>query len=125
MKIALVSFAALILACSPALAKSPRPKAKKTAAAVETLGQGRYSAKVAVLACHGCAPLIENAIKSVPGVESASADFEKSTLDFVVKKGAAVPMPEIQKALRAAAAEMGMGADFTLSRISRLEKKPG
>jgi hypothetical protein len=42
-------------------------------------------------------------------------DQDKKTVQFTVKKDATVKVSDLQKALKAAADRMGMGADYTLS----------
>jgi hypothetical protein len=50
-------------------------------------------------------------------IDSVSVDSKESTVQFQAKKDKTVKLPDLQQALKAAAAKMGMGADYTLSDI--------
>ncbi|HMU75393.1 MAG TPA: heavy metal-associated domain-containing protein [Elusimicrobiota bacterium] len=91
------------------------PKAAGVHGDDPALPGGAYSATAKSLACGGCAGTIEEAMRSVPGVERASVDAKTGTVDFTVKDGASVRWSDLQKALKAASDKMGMGADYTLS----------
>jgi copper chaperone CopZ len=96
-------------------AEAPKPPAE--------LSAGTYTASIKMLACDGCGGEVEKALNGVKGLEAAKVDSKASTVDFTVK--AAVKTADIQKTLRAAAEQMGMGADFSLSKIRTLEPKKG
>ena len=76
-----------------------------------------------LVCCSGCVGSIEKAARGVKGIEQAAAAEAPATLNFKVKKGAKVKLSTLQKALNAAAAQMGMGADFGLYELKALKKK--
>lgn len=76
---------------------------------------GHYSAKAKALVCGGCAGLIEKTLQGMPALQSASVEPESGRVDFVVKEGKTVKWSALQKSLRAASDQMGMGADYNLS----------
>jgi len=81
----------------------------------DTLNPGTYTAKVKAIVCGGCGPLIEKTLQGMKEIEKAKVDQAKATLQFSVKNGATIKTSDLQKALKAAADKMGMGADYTLS----------
>jgi hypothetical protein len=83
----------------------------------EVLKPGEYTAKVKAITCGGCGPLIKKTMMGMKEIESVSVDSEKKTVQFVVKKDVTLKMADLQKALKAAAEVMGMGADYTLSEL--------
>jgi hypothetical protein len=85
--------------------------------AKDVLKAGSYTAKVKAIVCGGCGPLIVKTLQGMKGLESVSVDGEKMTVRFSVKKDASVQVADMQKALKAAADQMGMGADYTLSEL--------
>lgn len=101
---------------------SPPPKR----AADASLSAGYYEANVGAIVCGGCKALIEKTMRSVDGVGAAQVDDQKGKVVFAVLKGHTVRLGEIQSALKVAADQMGMGADYSLSDVSPLKKKqPG
>ncbi len=88
-----------------------------------TLSPGAYKAKVKVLACGGCGPLVQKTLAADPAVESASVDQETRTATFTVKKGSRVNLTSLQKELDAAAQQMGMGADYGLYDVKKVAAK--
>jgi hypothetical protein len=83
----------------------------------DVLKTGRYAAKVKAIVCDACGPLIQKTLASFKELESIAVDQKTSTVQFTVKKDASVKVADLQKALDAAAKQMGMGADYTLSDI--------
>lgn len=81
----------------------------------DVLNPGTYTAKVKAIVCGGCGPLIEKTMQGMKEIEGAKVDQAKTTLQFSVKSGTTVKVSDLQKALKAAADKMGMGADYTLS----------
>ena len=119
MKMLLSGLLAMGLAAGPAMAA---PKAKSKAMKSDVLAAGSYSAKVKAIVCAGCPSLIEGAMRKFKGIESASVDPKAGTVNFMVKKGEAVKLADLQKTLQAAAGEMGMGANFELYEVKPLKK---
>lgn len=89
----------------------------KTAGRV--LSAGQYSATVAALPCEACAPKVQETLGKAEGVESVTVDPKTKTVTFRVKEGNNVKISELQKSLKAASAEMGMGADYTLHDVKK------
>ena len=85
----------------------------------QILKAGTYKAQVMAIVCEGCPPLIEQTMLAQPGIASAKADQKTSILTFTVKPEALVKVSDLQKALKAASDQMGMGADYTLNNIRR------
>lgn len=88
-------------------------------AAAKVLKEGMYSAMVTAIPCNACPPKIEEALKAQPAIDSVSVDQKTSTVRFSVKTGAQVPLSELQKALKAASDQMGMGADYQLKNVKK------
>ncbi|MBI4396582.1 MAG: cation transporter [Elusimicrobia bacterium] len=88
----------------------------------QVLGPGRYRARIKSVPCGGCASLIEKTMGENKGVKSAKVDMESQTLTFTVKKNVSLKLSDLQKELDAAAATMGMGADYGLYEIESLKK---
>jgi hypothetical protein len=84
------------------------------------LKTGNYTAKVTAIPCEGCPPIIEKTMLDQKGIGSAKADQKTSSLAFTVKPGAAVKVADLQKALKAASNQMGMGADYTLKNVTKV-----
>ncbi len=83
----------------------------------EFLTAGIYSANVKAITCDGCGPLIRETMENTKQIDSVVVDRKASTVRFRVMKDKAVKMVDLQSALKAAAAKMGMGADYTLSEV--------
>lgn len=110
-----------ILLCAVLFAAVAAPAAAaKKAKAEGSLAPGRYTAKVKMLACEACGPEVEKTLNGIKGVEAAKVDSKTSTVQFGVKDPLQVVL--LQKTLRAASEQMGMGADYSLSKIESLEK---
>jgi copper chaperone CopZ len=105
-----------LIACLTLPAAAAAVQKSKSAA---TLSAGRYSAKVKMLACEACGPSVEKTLNEIKGVEAAKVDPKTSTVEFAVKNS--VKVASLQKALRGASADMGMGADYSLSKIQAIE----
>jgi len=89
----------------------------------QVLTAGDYSAKVKAIVCGGCGPLIQKTMQGVKGIGAVTVDQEKMAVQFTVKKDGAVKLSELQKVLKTAAGQMGMGADYILSEVKPLKKK--
>ena len=110
-----------ILLCAAVFAAVAAPAAAaKKAKAADTLTPGRYTAKVKMLACEACGPEVEKTLNGIKGVEGAKVDSKASTVQFGVKD--TLKVAELQKTLKAASEQMGMGADYSLSKIESLQK---
>lgn len=81
----------------------------------DVLKAGTYSAKVKAIVCGGCGPLIKQTLEKMKEIDTVSVDSAKKTVQFAVKKDSTVKLSDVQKALKAAADQMGMGADYELS----------
>lgn len=97
------------------------PKTVKKAGE-EMLSPGRYTATVKAFVCDGCAEWIATKLKAEKSLQDVSADQKTREVQFTVKKEAKVKQSDIQKVLDAAAKEMGMGADFTLTELKKTLK---
>jgi len=82
--------------------------------APDVLKPGEYTASVKAIVCGGCASLIKQTMQGMKSIDAVSVDSAKKTVQFAVKKDATVKVADLQKALDAAAKNMGMGADYTL-----------
>jgi hypothetical protein len=80
---------------------------------------GKYTAQVTAIPCEGCPPVIEQTMLAQPGIATAKADQKTSTLTFTIKPDAQVNVSDLQKALKAASDQMGMGADYSLKDIKK------
>ena len=87
--------------------------------APEQIGPGTYTASIKAIVCGGCGEVIEKTMKEQPGIDTASVNQEQKKVTFTVKDGAQVKVAELQKALKAAADQMGMGADYRLGDIKK------
>jgi hypothetical protein len=83
----------------------------------DVLKPGAYTAKVKAIVCGGCGPLIQKTMTGMKEIEAVSVDQANKTVKFAVKKDTTLKVTELQKALKAAADKMGMGADYTLSEL--------
>jgi cation transport ATPase len=111
MKRMLAGLTVVVLAISGVFAAdNPAPKA---------LGAGTYSANVTGILCSACPPEIEKTLKAQSGVDKVSVDQKTSTVQFTIKPGAKVQLPDLQKALKAASDQMGMGADYRLKNLKK------
>ncbi len=81
----------------------------------DVLTAGKYSAKVKAIVCSGCGTLIKQTLQKMKAIDAVTVDQEKKTVQFSVKKDGSVKVADLQKALKAASDQMGMGADYTLS----------
>lgn len=94
----------------------------KAPAAAQTLKAGTYTASVGAIPCAGCADVIQETLGAAKGIEAAKVDAKTKTVQFTVKKDAAVPLADLQTALKAASDQMGMGADYRLSDVKAVKK---
>jgi hypothetical protein len=83
------------------------------------LKAGTYRAHVAAIPCEGCPPVIEQTMLAQPGIGAAKADMKTSSLTFTVKADSKVSVADLQKALKTASDQMGMGADYSLKNIQK------
>ena len=81
------------------------------------LTAGKYTANVKAIVCDGCGALIKETMENTKLIDSVFVDSKASTVRFQVKKDKAIKLPDLQSALKSAAAKMGMGADYTLSEV--------
>lgn len=79
------------------------------------LPAGQYSARIKKVVCGGCGSVIEKTMSKIKGLENVTVDQKNSRVNFGVAKGALVPWSAIQAELKKSAANMGMGADYSLS----------
>jgi hypothetical protein len=86
------------------------------------LPSGNYSAKVAAMVCDGCPSLIQKTMLGVKGIGSTTVDQKTREVHFSVKENASVKWSDLQKALKASADKMGMGADYTLSDLKSVKR---
>jgi copper chaperone CopZ len=90
---------------------------------VKTLGPGTYSAKLKALVCDACAPEVKQTLGKQNGIGDVSVDQKTSTVLFTVKEDAKVKLSDVQKALDASSADMGMGADYTLYDVKKKSRR--
>ncbi len=107
----------VLLGISTAFAGSVKSKAKSTDAQVLT--SGAYSAEVKGIVCGGCGSFIQQTLEKINGIEKVSVDQDKKIVQFQIKKDAKVKIAEVQKALKASADKMGMGADYQLRSLKK------
>jgi copper chaperone CopZ len=74
-------------------------------AAVNPDDQQQIVLELKGMTCEGCAPIVEKAIRGVPGVSAASVNYEKSQAVVFVPKGQEVPRDAILQAVRQAGYE--------------------
>ena len=101
--------------------RSAPAKEKKSPAIAQMLTAGAYSAKAKALVCSGCGPIIQQTLEKVKGLESISIDPKTSMVKFKVKKDASIDVAKLQKTLKDASGEMGMGADYRLMDIKKAD----
>ena len=89
--------------------------------AARVLEAGTYTAQVTAIPCSACPPGIEKTLKAQPAIEEVSVDQDASTVKFSVKPGTQLPLSELQKALKAASDQMGMGADYQLKNVKKAD----
>jgi hypothetical protein len=104
----------LLVGLSATIALAETPAVKD-----QVLMSGTYTAQVTAIPCEGCPPVIEKTMLDQQGILSAKADQKTSTLTFTVKPEAQVNVSDLQKALKSASDEMGMGADYTLKNVKK------
>jgi hypothetical protein len=83
----------------------------------DMLMPGTYTAKVKAIVCDGCGPMIQKTLQTFKELDAITVDQKRRTVQFSVKKGSMTTVSDLQKPLDAAAKNMGMGADYTLSDI--------
>jgi copper chaperone CopZ len=88
----------------------------------KTLSPGYYTAKVGAITCGGCGPLIEKTMGQVPGIGAAQVDATAGSVLFAVLVDKEVKVADLQGALRVSAEQMGMGADYQLIDIKKVDK---
>jgi copper chaperone CopZ len=108
----------VLLGITAAFAGSIKSKTKSTEARVLTAGA--YSAQVKGIVCGGCGSFIQQTLEKIGGIEAVSVNQDKKTVQFQIKKDAKVKLAEVQKALQASAAKMGMGADYLLRDLKKV-----
>lgn len=75
---------------------------------------GAYVATLPAFVCGGCAEWAQGHLQKDKRLDDVTVDATSRALGFRVKAGAVVTAAEIQKILDGAAAQMGMGADYTM-----------
>lgn len=113
----LILAAAVAVLAAPAFAQPAAPKAPKD----RTLKAGKYTANATALACAACVDEIEKTLKGFKELDEVAVKQETSGVAFTVKPGAKVKLSKLQKALKAASDNMGMGADYTLKDLKALK----
>ncbi|MDP3543771.1 MAG: hypothetical protein Q8T11_14990 [Elusimicrobiota bacterium] len=104
---------ALLLALTgPALA-APAPTREFT-----ELPPGRYSVVLTGLVTTVCARAIAAEWASLPQVEAASVDFDKSTAFVTVRLDGVLPVASLRKTLRRAERISNLGARYDLTGIT-------
>lgn len=78
------------------------------------LAPGVYEAVLPAFVCGGCAEWIQGHLQKDKRLVNVTVDPKSRAMGFRVKAGTVVTTAEIQKILDGAAAQMGMGADYTL-----------
>lgn len=113
----------LVLAAvlSLAGAAGAAPAKKSAAPSSDLLSPGAYTAKIKALVCEGCGMWIEEKLGVVKELTAVRADQLRRTLTFTVVRP--LSRAALQKTLDAAARDMGMGADYTLSEVKPLKAK--
>ncbi len=111
----LTSVLGLLILGSLVLA-SPKVVAK---AGDEVLSPGRYTATIKAFVCEGCAEWVQSKLAVVKALDQVTANQKTRVVQFTVKKNLKIKRGDIQKVLDAAAKEMGMGADFTLTELKK------
>ena len=79
----------------------------------------RFDARRQGFVCEGCAAFIQDSLKGFAGIENLKVDQKAKMVRFSVKKDAVVKVADLQKALKSASDEMGMGADYSLSELRK------
>jgi copper chaperone CopZ len=74
-------------------------------AAVNPDNQQQIVLELKGMTCEGCAPIVEKALRGVPGVSAATVSYEKSQAVVFVPKGQEVPRDAILQAVRQAGYE--------------------
>jgi copper ion binding protein len=74
-------------------------------AAVNPDDQQQIVLELKGMTCEGCAPIVEKALRGVPGVSAATVSYEKSQAVVFVPKGQEVPRDAILQAVRQAGYE--------------------
>lgn len=113
----MLRLAAVVCAVVVAVPAAAAPKKAKD----RSLGEGRYVARVAALVCSSCADEVERTLKGFKELDDVKVEQASSSVSFAVKPGAKVGMASLQKSLKAAAAKMGMGADYTLKDVKAVK----
>ncbi|TXH29781.1 MAG: hypothetical protein E6Q99_00260 [Elusimicrobia bacterium] len=81
------------------------------------LAPGGYGATLPAFVCGGCAEWVQGHLAKDKRLTGVAVDPASRALTFRVKPGAPVTAAELQKALDAAATQMGMGADYTMTEL--------
>ena len=83
------------------------------------LQAGKYSAKVTAIPCAACPPEIVKTLNAQAAIEDVSVDPKASAVTFTIKPGMVVLLSDLQKALKTASDQMGMGADYQLKNVKK------
>lgn len=74
-------------------------------AALDAEDHQRIALEIQGMTCEGCAPTVEKALRSVPGIASGTVSYEKKQAVVFVHKGQAVPRDALLQAVRQAGYE--------------------
>ena len=99
--------------------------AKTKSGGLKEVGPGAYQATVKAIVCDGCGDFIQKTMSQHEGIESVVVDQKAKLVNFRVKDGAKVKLAELQTALKASADKMGMGADYTLANLKKVDLQTG
>ena len=94
-------------------------------AGLKEVGPGAYQATVKAIVCDGCGDFIQKTMSQHEGIESVVVDQKAKLVTFRIKDGAKVKVAELQTALKASADKMGMGADYTLVNLKKVDLQTG
>ena len=111
-----ITCCAWLVAMGGLLMAAPKPVTK---VGDDLLAPGRYTGTIKAFVCGGCAEWVQSKLSAVKALDQVTADQKTREVQFTVKKEAKVKQGDIQKVLDAAAKEMGMGADFTLTELKK------
>jgi copper chaperone CopZ len=112
---------AALLTAAPLLAK-PASKTAPAKAQMESLAAGDYTAQIKAIVCDGCGGYVKMTLEKLKGIDKVSVDQKTKTVAFHIQDGVTMKVADLQKALKEAAEEMGMGADYTLTDIKPATK---
>lgn len=104
----------LLALTAPALAASTPARSRE----FSELPPGRYSIVLTGLVSTVCGRAIAAEWASLPEVEAASVDFDKSTAQVAVRLDSVLPVASLRKTLRRAEKRANLGARYDLRGIT-------